>query len=77
MFVNVFTENVTTTLDLHGSPYQKDGVTYANITDFKFNFDTTLLKIRLENLFNGNKELSTCGCLVTIVYRLIGSFINI
>ncbi|KAK3929110.1 Protein takeout [Frankliniella fusca] len=51
-------ENVSALFALHCHEETKDGLRYLNIDDFKFTFDTTLLKIRLENLFKGNKELS-------------------
>lgn len=45
-------------INLIGKDMMKDKQKYMDVTDFKFTFDTTHLKIRLENLFNGNKQLS-------------------
>ncbi|XP_034232743.1 protein takeout-like [Thrips palmi] len=51
-------ENATALVDILGVPVKKDGVTHGNITDFMFTFNTTRLRIRLDNLFNGNQDLS-------------------
>ncbi|KAE8749262.1 Takeout-like [Frankliniella occidentalis] len=51
-------ENVTALVDLVCKDETKDGLRYASVDNFKFLLDTTLLKIRMDNLFNGNKELS-------------------
>ncbi|KAJ1531411.1 hypothetical protein ONE63_000092 [Megalurothrips usitatus] len=51
--------NVTADVELYGKELIKDGQKYAQIENFKFSLDTTRLRMQLDNLFNGNKELST------------------
>lgn len=45
-------------MDLVGKELSKNNNKYMEVADFKFTFETTRLKVRLENLFNGNKQLS-------------------
>lgn len=37
--------------------YEKDGFKFYNVTDTKITFNISKLKVNLENLFNGLKEL--------------------
>lgn len=39
------------------SLYEKDGHKYYNVTDTKIQFSVTKLKVNIENLFNGLKEI--------------------
>lgn len=50
--------NITGMVELVGKQHKVKDVVYMTLEDFKFTFDTTRLQIKLENLFNGNKQLS-------------------
>ncbi|KAJ1519076.1 hypothetical protein ONE63_011318 [Megalurothrips usitatus] len=50
--------NVTAEVEIVGKQLTKNGQIYVEVMDFKFTFNTTRLKSKFENLFNGNKELS-------------------
>jgi len=50
-------ENVKVHLKLTGSRYPKGGVDYIKIDTAKFDVKPTNIRIRYENLFNGQKEL--------------------
>ncbi|XP_054267073.1 protein takeout-like [Macrosteles quadrilineatus] len=45
--------------DVKGKPVTRKGKQYMEITEFKANFAPKVMKIHLDNLFNGNKELGT------------------
>ncbi|KAJ1527735.1 hypothetical protein ONE63_007692 [Megalurothrips usitatus] len=51
-------ENITAWVDLKGKEQIRKGVKYIGVESFDFDFETTRLKISMENLFNGNKALS-------------------
>jgi hypothetical protein len=57
--------NVTAKLDLQGKELKKDNQKYMDVEGFKFTFEPTGMKIRLDNLFNGNKQLSKFTFYVT------------
>lgn len=54
----LFADNITAGVDLVGKELSKNNNKYMEVADFKFTFETTRLKVKLENLFNGNKQLS-------------------
>lgn len=50
-------ENMNIKLHSTVSLYEKDGYKYYNVTNTDLNFSLSGLKVNLENLFNGLKEL--------------------
>ncbi|KAK3908173.1 Protein takeout [Frankliniella fusca] len=54
----LFLDDIDATVNLIGKELVKDGVTYMEVENFKFDFKPKRLNIKLENLFNGNKQLS-------------------
>lgn len=51
-------DNITAVVELIGKERKVKDIVYMEIEDFKFTFETTRLRIKFENLFNGNKQLS-------------------
>lgn len=51
-------DNITAVVELVGRERKVKDVVYMDLEAFKFNFETTRLMLRFENLFNGNKQLS-------------------
>ncbi|KAK3923269.1 Protein takeout [Frankliniella fusca] len=51
-------QDVNFDLTLHGKPKMKDGKPYMDLVEAKTVFTPTNLLVKVENLFNGNKELS-------------------
>lgn len=57
-FANVSMNELTTRHELHGEYFQgKDNNTYINITSYKIKFKPKWVKLRFDNLFNGDKLL--------------------
>ncbi|KAJ1523287.1 hypothetical protein ONE63_001166 [Megalurothrips usitatus] len=52
-------ENATGLFDVNARYLKNGGEKYAEVTDFRVEFNTTRLRMRFDNLFNGNAELST------------------
>lgn len=51
--------------------YEKDGYKYYNVTDTKITFSISKLKVNLQNLFNGLKEL---GLSLIITFTFFNAF---
>lgn len=48
------------TWDIQGKPVVKKNKQYMEIDDFKVDLMPHAMKIKLDNMFNGNKELGKC-----------------
>ncbi|KAG8323727.1 hypothetical protein J6590_001479 [Homalodisca vitripennis] len=52
-------EDLTVIWDVKGKPVTKKGTQFMEITDFKVDIVPKVMKMKLDNLFNGNQELGT------------------
>ena len=60
----ILSDNTTCDLHMQGEKIiKKDGKAYMNITQAKIKFTPSKMFIQLDNLFNGDKQLSECFCL--------------
>lgn len=59
--VFLYLENIKILLKMTGVPYYKNGVEYVRINDVKLQIKPGKLRVRFENLFNGQKELERIG----------------
>lgn len=50
-------EDVSVTWDIQGKPVVRKGKQYMEITNFQVHLEPKSMKIQLDNMFNGNKEL--------------------
>lgn len=58
MFIS---ENVKTLVKITGARYLKNGVEYIKVDDVKVEVKPAKIRVRFENLFNGQKQLEEIG----------------
>lgn len=51
------TEGFRAKIGIKGKAITKNGIKYMEVQTFKFGLSTTKLRVKLENLFNGDKAL--------------------
>lgn len=56
-----FTDNVKVHLKISGSRYTKSGTDYLKVDSVKLEVKPTNIRVRYDNLFNGQKELEQVG----------------
>ena len=57
----LYLDNVKILVRLTGSTYQKGGADYVKIDEVKVDIKPASLKVRFDNLFNGQKDLEDVG----------------
>lgn len=60
-FMDFFPDNVKILFRLSGVLYSKGGVEYIKITEAKVDIKPASVRVRFDNLFNGQKNLEDAG----------------
>lgn len=56
-FIQIYLDDLKSHNDIYCEKYEKNGETYLRIKKHAVKFNPAKVKLRFENLFDGNKEL--------------------